>query len=218
MRRSPPLHSNLPSPTGILSVVNPSSSTIVSNLEYSPDEESPGVRIETDLVAQARGGDANAFERLYRENVGRIHGLCRRLTGDSTLAEDLTQEVFVRTWEKLPTFRGRSAFSSWLHRLAVNVVLGDRRASARRNARVLTVAEPEAVESIPLSVAPGGDIDLERAIAALPPGARTVFILHDVEGYRHEEIAGFIGVTVGTSKGQLHRARKLLKEALNDEL
>jgi len=190
----------------------------MSNIEDSPEERSPGDRVEVDTVARARRGDTSAFERIYRENVGRIHGLCRRLTGDAALAEDLTQEVFVRTWEKLPTFRGRSAFSSWLHRLAVNVVLGDRRSSARRTARVVAVADPEQVEPFSLATHPGGDIDLERAIAALPLRARTVFVLHDVEGYRHEEIAELTGVTVGTSKSQLHRARTLLKEALHDEL
>jgi RNA polymerase sigma-70 factor (ECF subfamily) len=146
--------------------------------------------------------------------VGRVHALCRRLCGDRGRAEDLTQDVFVRAWQRLGTFRGESLFSSWLHRLAVNVVLGEERSRSRR----LDLARPaEDIAALELGGPDPertGSGDLERAIAALPPGAREVFVLHDVEGYRHEEIAEMTGRSAGTCKAQLHRARSLLREAL----
>jgi RNA polymerase sigma-70 factor (ECF subfamily) len=166
-------------------------------------------------VRRAQQGDTAAFEQLYRDNVGRIFGLCLRLSGDSTRAEELTQDVFVRAWEKLASFQGKSAFSTWLHRLAVNVVLGDRRSESVRVHRVFATDEPEKYETPSTRASdPGTAMDLERAIATLPPGARAVFVLHDVEGYKHEEIAEMHGSAVGTSKAQLHRARRLLREAL----
>jgi len=167
------------------------------------------------LVRRAQGGDRRAFEELYRLHVNRIYGLCLRMCGQRTLAEDLAQEAFIRAWEKLGSFRGDSAFFSWLYRLTVNVVLGDRRSQARRTARMV---EKEDLSDLPQ---PGGSqhraglrVDLEAAIAALPPGARQVFILHDVEGYKHEEIAELMGLATGTSKAHLHRARKLMREQL----
>jgi RNA polymerase sigma-70 factor, ECF subfamily len=165
-------------------------------------------------VRRAQQGDAAAFEQLYREHVGRVFGLCLRLSGDRARAEELTQDVFVRAWEKLGTFQGRSAFGTWLHRLAANLVLGDRRSETVRVHRVFGTAEPEKFETPGRAPDPGAAMDLERAIATLPPGARNVFVLHDVEGYRHEEIAAMQGSAVGTSKAQLHRARRLLREAL----
>ena len=167
-------------------------------------------------VRRAQQGEAAAFEQLYHANVGRIYALCLRLSGDSGRAEELTQDVFVRAWEKLGSFQGKSAFSTWLHRLAVNVVLGDRRSEGVRVHRVFPTDEPEKYET-PSGRAsdPGVAMDLERAIATLPPGARSVFVLHDVEGYTHEEIAAMNGVTTGATKSQLHRARMLLREALN---
>ncbi len=165
-------------------------------------------------VAQAQAGDVGAFEELYRQHVGRIHALCLRMCGDAREAEELTQDAFVRAWEKLDSFRGSSAFSSWLHRLAVNVVLGSWRARGRHRERVVAIADVEG------SVDPGHEpqprlaMDLESAIAGLPAGARTVFVLHDVEGYRHRDIAELTGLAVGTSKTQLHRARRLLRKAL----
>ncbi len=171
-------------------------------------------REEQMLVRRAQGGDTDAFERLYRQHVGRIYALCLRLSGEVVMAEELTQDVFVRAWEKLPTFRGESTFHSWLHRLAVNVVLSEGRSRSRRNARVTMVEElPESAvgsrgESTDLSM------DLERAISSLPPGARNVFVLHDIEGYRHIEIAELTGMAPGTSKAQLHWARKQLRELL----
>ncbi len=168
-----------------------------------------------------RPGDVAAFERHYRANVARILGLCLRLTGDRAEAEEFTQEAFIKAWEALPSFRGESSFSTWLHRLTVNVVLGRLRSSSRRSAMILPMEDPDEIDRTSIrkdetGSRSGETMDLEQAIAALPTGARTVFILHDVEGYRHEEIAEMMGVTAGTSKGQLHRARKLLREALSE--
>ncbi|MBM4187953.1 MAG: sigma-70 family RNA polymerase sigma factor [Gemmatimonadetes bacterium] len=166
-------------------------------------------------VSTAAAGDDRAFERLYRLHVGRIHALALRLAADSDDAERLTQDVFVRAWERLGSFRGDSAFGTWLHRLAVNLILSDRRSAWRRTRRVVPKAdlEEEMAASLPVNV--GDRLDLDAAIAMLPPGARTVFVLHDVEGYEHAEIAGLTGVAVGTSKAQLFRARRLLREVLD---
>jgi RNA polymerase sigma-70 factor (ECF subfamily) len=166
------------------------------------------------LVGRAAAGDVEAFEELYRVNVGRVYALCLRMAGDPTLAEELAQEAFVRAWQKLGSFRGASAFSTWLHRVTVNVVLGHRRSTARRETRVSAVGD-----NLPRDVAvrearTAESIDLERAISSLPDGARRVFVLHDVEGFRHREISRLTGIAVGTSKAQLHRARKLLRKAL----
>jgi len=165
-------------------------------------------------VQRAQQGDVAAFEKLYRDNVDRVFALCLRMTGDGAKAEELAQDAFVRAWEKLPTFEGKSAFSTWLHRLAVNVVLGSRRAEGIRIGKVFTTDDLTLYESPGRPHDPGHRMDLERAIARLPTGARTVFVLHDVEGYKHEEIAEMHGLAVGTCKAQLHRARRLLREAL----
>lgn len=176
---------------------------------------------DTALARQAAAGDARAFETLYRSHVSRIYGLCVRLVdGDRAKAEQYTQDAFVRAWEKLDSFRGESEFSTWLHRLAVNLVLGEHRLLKRWVSFDDTVTDGDDEDG---GVEPGdhpqqrvGDrIDLERALAKLPKGARTVLILHDVEGYQHDEIAGLTGIAVGTSKAQLHRARKLMKEWLS---
>jgi RNA polymerase sigma-70 factor (ECF subfamily) len=167
-----------------------------------------------DTVRRAQQGDVAAFEQLYRQNLDRVFALCLRLSSDGVRAEELTQDVFVRAWQKLGSFEGKSAFSTWLHRLAVNVVLGDRRAEGIRIGKVFGTDDLEAYETPGRPPDPGQAMDLERAIATLPPGARTVFVLHDVEGYKHEEIAEMHGLAVGTCKAQLHRARRLLREAL----
>ena len=166
------------------------------------------------LVDRAARGDVQAFEELYRANSGRVYALCLRMSGDPSVAEDLVQETFIRAWQKLATFRGSSAFSTWLHRVTVNVALGDRRRVSRREGRVNMVGEDAINEVAARSAGPSDTLDLERAIAALPDGARNVFVLHDVEGFRHAEIADLAGIAVGTSKAQLHRARKLLRKAL----
>jgi len=170
----------------------------------------------SDLIQRAQQGDQAAFETLYRAHVGRVYALCLRLSADPVRAEELTQDAFVRAWERLASFRGESAFSSWLYRLTVNVVFLSQRAGRRRALRVFTTDDPAALERPgDASGAAAGQVDLERAVAALPPGAREVFVLHDVEGYRHQEIAELTGIAVGTSKAQLFRARRLLREALN---
>jgi RNA polymerase sigma-70 factor (ECF subfamily) len=166
------------------------------------------------LVDRAARGEVDAFEEIYRENAGRVYLLCLRMCGDPSLAEELAQEAFIRAWQKLGSFRGDSAFSTWLHRVTVNVVLGDRRSTARREARVKPAGDELPDDLSASEPSPGQALDLERSIAALPEGARAVFVLHDVEGYRHKEIARLIGVAEGTSKAQLHRARKLLRKAL----
>ncbi len=166
------------------------------------------------LVARARAGNVPAFEALYRQNIGRIYALCLRLSGDASIAEECAQETFVTAWQKLEGFRGDSAFSSWLYRVAVNTVMGSFRKQGRRDRHIRAVEDDE-WERIPDNVADTGiGMDLEAAIAALPEGARTIFVLHDVEGHRHEEISEMTGLAVGTSKAQLHRARRLLRERL----
>ncbi|HYM81443.1 MAG TPA: RNA polymerase sigma factor [Candidatus Limnocylindria bacterium] len=157
----------------------------------------------------AAAGDTRAFERLYRSHVARIHGLARRMTGLEH-ADELTQEVFVRVWQKLGTFRGESAFGTWLHRVAVNVILGRRSAMKIMRDRY---QDPETVFDTLAAPASGEKrLDFEAAIQKLPDGARRIFVLHDVEGYKHEEIARMLGVTSGTSKAQLHRARMVLRK------
>jgi RNA polymerase sigma-70 factor (ECF subfamily) len=173
-----------------------------------------GPQAESD-VALAATGDRRAFERLYRANSARIFALCVRMSGDRTAAEELTQDVFVRCWQKLAQFRGESSFSTWLHRMAVNVVLNARKQEGRHTSRHDEVDEESQALAQPGLPIPGMGLDLENAIASLPPGARKVFVLHDVEGYTHEEIAAMSGVTTGATKSQLHRARMLLREALN---
>ena len=167
---------------------------------------------DLDDAALAAGGDTRAFERLYRAHVARIHSLVYRMLG-SDEATEVTQDVFVRAWQKIGTFRGEAAFGTWLHRVAVNVVLTRRAELGTRRSRF--IAEEEVLESVPSK--PGArdfGLDFETAVARLPEGARHIFILHDVEGYRHEEIAELLGVTSGTTKAQLHRARMLLRRHL----
>jgi RNA polymerase sigma-70 factor (ECF subfamily) len=147
-------------------------------------------------------------------HVGRVYALCLRIAADSGRAEELTQDVFVRVWEMIGSFRGESAFSSWLHRVTVNAVLVDIRSSRRRSARVFVTDDLTAYDTTETDSPPGTALDLESAIASLPPQARMIFVLHDIEGYRHEEIANLMNLAPGTCKAQLHRARKLLKEVL----
>jgi RNA polymerase sigma-70 factor (ECF subfamily) len=176
-------------------------------------QEGAPARGEVEDVARAQSGDRRAFERLYHRHAARIHGLARRMLSYDEAGE-ATQDVFVRAWEKLGSFRGEAAFGTWLHRLAINLMLTRRGALGQRRARFL---EDDAVlETLPTS-SPSRDfsMDFEAAIARLPDGARTIFVLHDVEGYRHEEIAEFLEVSTGTTKAQLHRARMLLRGHLS---
>ena len=167
-----------------------------------------------ELVRRAQAGDRAAFDALYHRNVERVYAVCLRMSADAGQAERLTQDAFVRAWQKLTSFRGESAFSSWLHRLTVNMVLEHDRRERRRRSRVESVERPESFEAAVASPDIELGMDLERAIATLPRGARTVLVLHDIEGYRHEEIAAMLGTAVGTTKAQLHRARRLLRDRL----
>ncbi|MCC6244337.1 MAG: RNA polymerase sigma factor [Gemmatimonadaceae bacterium] len=174
---------------------------------------SPSATAAHDVLAAARG-DRQAFERIYRAHVDRVFSLCARMISDRRTAEEITQDVFVRVWQKLPGFRGDAAFSTWVHRVAVNVVLSHRKSGGLIAAH--TVHDDDAIHSVASrSVAVGDRMDLDAAIAELPRGARTVFVLHDVEGFTHEEIGEQLGITPGGSKAQLHRARLLLRTALS---
>lgn len=166
-------------------------------------------------VRRAQAGDVDAFEVLYRQHAGRIYALCLRLrAGDSNDATELMQDVFIRAWRGISTFRGDAAFGSWLHRLAVNTMLENARGEHRRIARVLPMDDTSRLEGAARSSGVDLRMDMEEAIASLPQGARLAFVLHDVEGYQHQEIAERLGVSVGTIKAQLHRARRLLRERL----
>jgi RNA polymerase sigma-70 factor, ECF subfamily len=161
----------------------------------------------------AAAGDAGAFERLYRRHLGRVNSLARRMIGPED-SDDATQAVFIRAWEKLGTFRGESAFGTWLHRLAINVMLARRTTLGIERGRFQD--KEDVVEGLSgRTVHHEFSIDFEEAIEQLPSGAREVFVLHDVEGYKHEEIAGMLGIVAGTSKAQLHRARMALRGYLN---
>jgi len=179
---------------------------------------------ELALARQAVAGDERAFARLYDEHAGRVFALCLRMSGSRELAGELTQDVFVHVWERLASWRGESALSSWIYRLTVNLVLSNVRADTRRRKHEMTDADLVDDDDEPMTnPAPGASadsrihdaMDLEAAIASLPPGARAVFVLHDVEGYQHGDIAAMTGTAEGTCRAQLHRARKLLIEALN---
>lgn len=167
---------------------------------------------DTDDVALATAGDTRAFERLYRKHVVRIHGLCRRMVGPE-LCEDVVQDVFIRAWEKLELFKGDAAFGTWLYRVAINVCLARREKAGKRRERFRQ--DPVAMER---ARAPRQHadhrMDLDQAIETLPPRAREVFVLHDVEGYKHREIGDLLGISAGTSKSQLHEARMALRERL----
>jgi RNA polymerase sigma-70 factor (ECF subfamily) len=168
-----------------------------------------------DAIRRAQSGDVDAFEVLYREHSGRVYALCIRLKGgDRSDATELMQDVFIKAWRRLETFRGDSSFSSWIHRLAVNTMLENARSDRRRAARVLSMEDTSALPGAARSSGVELKMDMEAAVASLPRGARLAFVLHDVEGYQHQEIAEQLGVSVGTVKAQLHRARRLLRERL----
>ena len=172
---------------------------------------------DAQLARRAAGADVAAFEALYRRHHRRVHGVILRLVGHaSARAEDLTQEAFVRAWQALPTFRFESAVSTWLHRMAVNTALMELRA---RRSRPQADDDEDALESLSTPDTAGRAVlgrDLERAVATLPPRARAVLVLHDVEGWKHEEIARELGMAVGSSKAQLHRARGLLRTRIGE--
>ena len=184
--------------------------------ESSLDVAAESAEADVALVRSAAGGDDAAFASIYRRHAGRVHGVISRLVGgQGARAEDLTQEAFVRAWQALPKFRFESAFSTWLHRLAVNTALMELR--SRRGGPRFDDDE-DALDDVGQADSAGQatalSLDLERAVATLPPRARAVLVLHDVEGWKHEEIATELGMAVGSSKAQLHRARQLLRGRL----
>jgi RNA polymerase sigma-70 factor (ECF subfamily) len=177
----------------------------------------PGIDLDGS-VQRARAGDPDAFEAVYRAHVGRVYALCLRMCADGARATELTQDVFVRAWDKLDSFRGESAFSSWLHRLAVNVVLTALRTERRRSEEPLEGEDEQGENATPHAPRPtplDEIMDLEKAIASLPPMARQVVVLHDIEGYEHAEIGALLGIAEGTSKAHCFRARRLLRERLS---
>lgn len=171
--------------------------------------------VDVEQARAAAAGDTRAFEQLYRRHVGKVHGVIVRLVGGhGARAEDLTQETFVRVWRALPEFRFESALSTWLHRMAVNTALMELR-SRRAGPRWEEEVDGDDVAMLdPREQGPALRMDLERAIGTLPPRARAVLVLHDVEGWKHEEISASLGMAIGSSKAQLHRARQLLRVRL----
>jgi RNA polymerase sigma-70 factor, ECF subfamily len=166
------------------------------------------------VVRRAQGGDVDAFEAVYRAHASVIHALCRRMCGEDGEANELVQDVFVRAWERLPSFRGQSTLATWLHRLAVNVVLEKWRTKKRDALRMIDDADGLAIDAEPQQHDPDVLMDVEAAVTRLPAGARTVFVLHDIEGYSHDEIALMTGIAAGTSRTQLFRARRALARVL----
>lgn len=169
---------------------------------------------EVGVVERAQAGDVAAFEELYRSAVGRVYAVCLRMVADPGLAEELTQETFVLAWNRLREFRKESAFASWVHRIAVNAALVHRRSDRRRLARIGSTEETTEPVRDSNEGAHLAAVDLENAIALLPPQMRAVFVLREIEGYQHDEIAAMMDIAPGTSKAQLHRARARLKEIL----
>jgi len=170
---------------------------------------------ETLWIRRAQKSDSRAFEQLYRMHIDKVYGLCLRMTGNVAEAEDCAQEAFIQAWNKLSKFRGDSAFSTWLHRIAVNSVLGRMRKSKREQDRIQVAAE---ISPGPATIGDGGNLnDLSDAVNRLPERARHVFVLSGVYGYSHEEASKMLGIAVGTSKAQLHRARRLLSQQLIEE-
>ena len=191
----------------------------LSLVRHETSVDAPRLALGDDgLVDRARRGDVDAFEQLYRLHAGRVYALCLRLAADPVVARELAQDTFVKAWEALPRFRADASLTTWLHRIAVNALLERRRGEKRRSARVSLTDDEDAAEMIVAVVAApdvATAIDLERAVGALPPGVRRAFVLHDVEGYTHEEIAAMTGLAAGTLRAQLHRARQLLMRALS---
>ncbi|HUQ98676.1 MAG TPA: RNA polymerase sigma factor [Gemmatimonadaceae bacterium] len=189
-------------------------SAVVSDIA-GPTTEEHDQAAALEIVRRAQSGDVDAFEILYREHSARVFALCLRLSaGDTVEATALMQDVFIKAWRRLASFRGDSAFYSWLHRLAVNTMLENARGDSRRIARVLPMEDTSALPGAARSSGVDVKMEMEEAIASLPKGARVAFVLHDVEGYKHHEIAEQLSISVGTVKAQLHRARRLLRDRL----
>jgi len=170
---------------------------------------------ERALIRQAQRSDARAFEALYRKHIDKVYGICLRMTGNVSEAEDCAQDAFIQAWKQLKNFRGDSAFSTWLHRIAVNSVLGRMRKSKREQDRIMAVTDNDRP---PLTTGDLGEMrDLSDAVDRLPEGARNVFVLHAIYGYSHDEAGEMLGIAAGTSKAQLHRAKRLLVQQLKQQ-
>jgi RNA polymerase sigma-70 factor (ECF subfamily) len=177
-----------------------------------PDAAAREAADEASAIAAAARGDRQAFERLYRRHVGRVNRLCLRLTGHRETAEDCVQDAFVSAWRALPSFQTRSTFSTWLHRIAVNAVLARRRGLAQA---LETTVDADIAELDRRISTDTPALDVEAAVSSLPDGARHVLVLVGIYGFSHEEAARELGIAVGTSKAQLHRARRLLSARLD---
>jgi RNA polymerase sigma-70 factor (ECF subfamily) len=181
---------------------------------------------EAEAVRLARRGDARAFERVYQLHCRKVYGLCRRMARNFTEAEDLTQEAFLQVFRKIHTFRGESSFSTWLYRVAVNVVLMKLRRNHKTEISLEEINQPDEETGAPRESIAARDlrlagvidrVNLQRAMDQLPPGCRTVFVLHDIEGHEHKEIAKILGCTAGNSKSQVHKARRRLRDVLRGQ-
>jgi RNA polymerase sigma-70 factor, ECF subfamily len=205
----------VPSPLEIPLREPTNSSNQLSLVEMRDTTEThPGLD-ENELVRKAQSGSSEAFEWLYQRHVRRVYALCLRMVSDPMRAEELTQDVFVRVWKSLASFRHESAFGTWMHRLAVNVVVSDMRSTKRREKRVIHTDVIQDFEREVKEAMPETRMDLEKAIAGLPAGAKEMLVLHDIEGYRYREIAEMLAVAEGTVKSQISRARRLLREVLD---
>lgn len=192
--------------------------TITNALIMTVTVEPSQASSDLELARAAAAGDATAFERLYEQHNKRVYSLCFRMLGNASQAEDLTQEVFLQVFKKIGSFRGDSAFTTWLHRLTINQVLMHFRKRGVKLEHTSEEGDFTNVVETPLQstrrISMVDRLALEKAISELPPGYRTVFVLHDVQGYEHEEISGLLDVSIGTSKSQLHKARMRLRELL----
>ena len=167
-----------------------------------------------DVVLRAQQGDVDAFEQIYRASAPAVYAVCRRMVDNDDDARELLQDAFVRAWERLTQFRGQSSIDTWLHRVAVNVVLEHLRRAKRDSARLVSTDDDDGFGSTP-PVSLDSQMDLATALDTLPPGARSVFVLHDIEGYSHEEIGQMLGLAPGTARAQLWRARRALSKVLH---
>lgn len=201
-------------PTPALSNLVESEKAVLSGYKARPPRTEADREREAALVRRAQDGDTVAFEELYKDNVRRVYAVCYRMSRTADKAEELTQDVFVRAWNKIGSFRGDSAFFSWLYPLAVNLVFSERRTAGRYDSHFTAAEDMEGFEPVAPARHTDLGMDLDAVIQGLPKGAREIFVLHDVEGFKHEEISAMTGLAVGTSKAQLHRARKMLQEAL----
>jgi RNA polymerase sigma-70 factor (ECF subfamily) len=192
-----------------------------------PRRSDTGEVPEVEAIRLAQQGDAAAFARLYQLHSRRVYSLCLRMVGNTAEAEDLTQEAFLQLFRKIATFRGESAFSTWLHRLAVNVVLMKLRKKSGKETSLEQVTEPDEESGTPRrdfgapDLRLSGSLDrvnLQRAVEQLPPGYKAVFVLHDVQGYEHNEIAQMMSCSIGNSKSQLHKARMRLRDLLHEDV